>query len=85
MDYERWTRENGSAVPYPPSLIHRSWSMAAIARFMQLAGLVLPPLAIIAELNHTISLGQMLGFLVVSICLFSLGYVLKQYTGGAGD
>jgi hypothetical protein len=39
-------------------------------------------MAIIAELNHSISLGQMLGFLVVSICVFSLGHLLQRYAGG---
>jgi hypothetical protein len=56
--------------------------MKAIARLMQLAGLAIPPLAIIAELSHTITLGQMLMFLVASVCLFSLGYLFQQYTGG---
>ena len=59
--------------------------MFAIARLMQLAGLIVPPLAIVAELNHTISLGQMLGFLVVAVCLFVLGYYLQQYTGGSSS
>jgi hypothetical protein len=57
--------------------------MTPIARLMQIAGLAIPPLAIIAELTHAISLGQMLMFLVASICLFSLGYLLQQYTGGS--
>lgn len=56
--------------------------MASLARLLQLAGLTVPPLAIIAELNHSISLGQMLGFLVVAICLFSLGHLLQRYAGG---
>ncbi len=56
--------------------------MASLARLLQLAGLTVPPLAIIAELNHSISLGQMLGFLVMAICLFSLGHLLQRYAGG---
>ena len=56
--------------------------MASLARLLQLAGLIVPPMAIIAELNHSISLGQMLGFLVVSICVFSLGHLLQRYASG---
>lgn len=54
--------------------------MASIARLLQLAGLTVPPLAIFAELNHAISLGQMLKFLVASICMFSIGYLMRHYT-----
>lgn len=55
--------------------------MAAIARLLQLAGLTIPLLAILAELNHSITLGQMLMFLVVSICLFSIGHLIERYSG----
>jgi len=56
--------------------------MYRFARLLQIAGLTIPPLSIIAQLSNTISLGQMLGFLVVSVCLFSLGYLLQAYFGG---
>lgn len=56
--------------------------MSAIARLLQLAGLVIPPMAMIAQLNNSISLGQMLTFLVAAICCFSIGYLLQQYMGG---
>lgn len=59
--------------------------MFAIARLMQLGGLTIPPLAIIAELSHTITQGQMLMFLVASVCLFSIGYLLQQYTSGGSN
>ena len=56
--------------------------MHAFARLLQLAGLAIPPLAIIAQLSESISLGQMLQFLVASVCLFSIGYLLERYSGG---
>lgn len=55
--------------------------MYALARLLQVAGLVIPPLAMIAQLGERIRTGQMLQFLVVAVCLFSSGYLLQQYTG----
>ena len=55
--------------------------MHALARLLQLAGLVIPPLSIIAQLAGSITAGQLLQFLVVSICLFAIGYLLQTYTG----
>lgn len=55
--------------------------MYAFARLLQVTGLVIPPLAIVAQLNESITLGQMLQFLVVSICVFAIGYLLQRYTG----
>ena len=57
-------------------------TMVALARLIQTAGLIIPPLAIIAQLMEQITLGQMLGFLIVSVGLFTLGYLLQQYSGG---
>jgi hypothetical protein len=54
--------------------------MYTLARFLQLAGLTIPPLAILAQLNQAISAGKMLGFLVVSVLIFSIGYLLQRYT-----
>ena len=45
----------------------------------QRLGLILPAFAIILELNHTISLGQMLIILVASVCLFGIGRILEGY------
>jgi hypothetical protein len=58
--------------------------MHAVARFLQMLGLTIPPLAIIAQLGEHISAGQMLQFLVVSVCLFTTGYLLQTYRGGRG-
>ena len=56
--------------------------MYKLARFIQMAGLAIPPLAIIAQLMDEITLGQMLGFLTVSVGLFLVGYLLQRYSGG---
>jgi hypothetical protein len=56
-------------------------AMYAIARMLQLAGLAIPPLAIIAQLNENIKASQMLQFLAVSVGLFLIGYLLQQYGG----
>jgi hypothetical protein len=56
--------------------------MYTIARLLQIVGLTIPLLAIIAQLNEQITLSQMLGFLAVSMGVFVLGYLLQRYTGG---
>lgn len=56
-------------------------TMYTIARILQIIGLVIPPLAIMAQLNESITLGQMLQFLVVSICVFMIGQLLQRHTG----
>jgi hypothetical protein len=55
--------------------------MYTLARFLQLVGLTIPPLAIIAQLNERITLGQMLGFLVAAMSAFSVGHLLQRYFG----
>jgi hypothetical protein len=52
--------------------------MQLLARLMQLAGLTIPPVTILAQLSNRITAGQMLGFLVVSVCLFTLGHLLQR-------
>jgi hypothetical protein len=56
-------------------------TMRSIARLLQLVGLTIPPLAVIAELLNHIGTKQLLQFLVVSVCIFLVGYLLQQYTG----
>ncbi len=46
---------------------------------MQFAGLVIPPLAIVSQLAETISLGQMLTFLVAAVAAFWIGRILEGY------
>jgi hypothetical protein len=57
-------------------------AMYALARFLQMAGLTIPLLAIVAQLNERISLGQMLGFLIAAMAVFGIGYVLQRSSGG---
>jgi hypothetical protein len=54
--------------------------MRAFARLLQLAGLTIPLLAMVAQLAEQIKASQMLQFLVVSVALFTAGYLLQQYT-----
>jgi hypothetical protein len=55
--------------------------MRSVARLLQIVGLTIPPLAMIAQLGERISAGQMLQFLVVAVLLFGVGYLLQQYGG----
>jgi hypothetical protein len=56
--------------------------MYALARTLQLVGLAIPPLSIMAQLSESISLGQMLQFLMVAVGIFTVGYLLQRYSGG---
>lgn len=56
--------------------------MFQIGRLLQLAALVILPLAMVAQLCGSISLGQMLQFLFVGVGVFVLGYLLQRYSGG---
>jgi len=55
--------------------------MYRFARILQLAGLAIPPLAMVAQLEGDISAGKMLAFLFMAVCVFMLGYGLQQYRG----
>jgi hypothetical protein len=55
-------------------------SMAAIGRLGQFLGLTIPAVAILLELNHAISLGQMLVMLVAALCCFWIGRIIEGYT-----
>jgi len=50
-----------------------------VGRLGQLLGLGIPALAIVLELNHAISLGQMLMMLVAAVCCFWIGRILEGY------
>jgi len=54
-------------------------SMAALGRLGQFLGLAIPAVAILLELNHAISLGQMLVMLVAAICCFWIGRIVEGY------
>ena len=55
--------------------------MHTLARLLQLIGLTIPPLAMIAQLGNHISAGRMLQFLLFSVCVFLAGYLLQTYRG----
>jgi hypothetical protein len=59
--------------------------MYSVARLLQLIGLTIPPLAILAQLNNSIQAGKMLQFLFASVLIFSIGYVLQRYSGGGSQ
>jgi hypothetical protein len=56
--------------------------MKPLGRLAQLCGLGIPALAVILELNHRITLGQMLTMLVAAVCCFWIGRILEGYAGG---
>lgn len=53
--------------------------MHRIGRLLQLIALVAPLAAIFLELNHTLSLGQMLVAVVSAVCLFYIGRLIEGY------
>jgi hypothetical protein len=55
--------------------------MYTVARFLQMVGLTIPILAILAQLNQTITASKMLGFLIASVLIFSIGYLLQRTIG----
>jgi hypothetical protein len=55
--------------------------MYTLGRFLQIVGLTIPPLAIVAELNER-NPSLLLKFLVVAVGIFTLGYLLQRYSGG---
>jgi hypothetical protein len=57
-------------------------AMYTLARFLQVAGLTIPLVAILAQLNQAITAGKMLGFLIASVLIFSIGQLLERYTSG---
>ena len=56
-------------------------AMYALGRFLQFVALIIPPLAIVGELNER-NPSLLLKFLAVSVGIFVLGYLLQRYSGG---
>jgi hypothetical protein len=54
--------------------------MRGLGRGLQLLGLFLPPAAIVLELVHAVSLGQMLIILVAGISVFWIGRIVDGYS-----
>lgn len=57
-------------------------AMYTLARLLQMVGLTIPVLAILAQLNESITASKMLGFLVASVLIFLIGYTLQRSSGG---
>jgi hypothetical protein len=55
--------------------------MKALGRLGQFAGLILPALAVVLELNGSITSGPMLVMLVFAACCFWLGRIFEGYAG----
>ena len=54
--------------------------LRAIGKAGQFLGLTVPAVAILLELNHRISLGQMLMMRVAAVCCFWIGRILEGYS-----
>ena len=54
--------------------------MQAIGKFLQLAGLIVPPVSIFAQLNESISTKEMLVFLVAAASAFCIGRIVEGYS-----
>ena len=53
--------------------------MAALGRLGQFLGLAIPAIAVLLELNHVISLGQMLVMLLAAVACFGIGRIIEGY------
>ena len=53
--------------------------MAVLGRLGQFLGLSIPAVAILLELNHVITLGQMLVMLVAALGCFWIGRIVEAY------
>lgn len=56
--------------------------MYTTGRILQLVGLTILPLAIVNELNHR-DPSLLLKFMLVGAGIFTLGYLMQRYSGGA--
>jgi len=61
--------------------------MYTFARFLQLVGLAIPPLAILSQLSdpENFGTGEMLKFLLTAVGIFLLGYLMQRFSGGASS
>lgn len=74
-------RRRGILPPGP--LRVRLLGMHTIARLLQLVGMAIAPLAMVAQLGGSISVGDMLKFLLLSVGIFVVGYTLQRYSGSS--
>lgn len=57
--------------------------MLKLGRILQFVALVILPLSMMAQLTGAITLGVMLRFLFAGIVIFTMGYLMQRYSGGA--
>ena len=59
--------------------------MYSLARLLQMIGLAIPPMAILAQLSkpEEFGTGEMLKFLLMAVGVFLLGYLLQRFGSGA--
>jgi hypothetical protein len=62
-----------------PQQPQETTSMHALGKLLQLAGLTVPPITILMQLNDAIKASQMLMMLVASVCLFFIGRIIEGY------
>jgi hypothetical protein len=53
--------------------------MRSLGKLLQLAGLIILPLASLLQLEGSISVGQMMQMLAGGVCTFGIGYILTTY------
>ncbi len=56
--------------------------MRGFGRLLQMAGLIILPLASLMQLSGEISVGRMLQLLALGICAFGIGWILTTYRLG---
>ncbi|MGI9323832.1 MAG: hypothetical protein ACR2PZ_01340 [Pseudomonadales bacterium] len=59
--------------------------MHTLARLLQMVGLTIPPLAIVAQLSDPdhFGTGEMLKFLMMAVGVFLLGYLMQRFGGSS--
>jgi hypothetical protein len=68
--------------PIHCKMVHREYwalDMATFGRWLQIIGLVAPPLTIILQLQEQITSSQMLQLLIAALCLFFIGRIVEGY------
>jgi hypothetical protein len=58
----------------------RRTGVQIIGRLLQIAGLVLPGLAIVMQITELVSVGKMLVMAVASFAMFYIGRILEGYS-----
>jgi len=57
--------------------------MHTLARLLQLLGMAIAPLAMVAQMSNQIKVGDMLKFLLLSVGIFIVGYTLQRFSGSS--